>query len=153
MESITIKPISKNNIANLADMLNYDDKLIASLGSRKSHIVTPAELFTDLEKWQIENNADSYVIVFNKNVIGLISLSHQNDRQARVGYWIASSEWGKGYTSKAFKQIVTIAKNQGFIKLSASIDPFNIASKRIWEKSGAIFTKKDGKIIATLDII
>jgi len=150
---LTIKPISKNNVTNLANLLNYDDSLITSLDSRKLHIITSTELFSDLEKWQIGNNANSYVILLNKNTIGLISLSHQDNRQARVGYWIASSEWGKGYTSAAFKQIVAIAKNQGFIKLSATIDPSNIASKRIWEKSGAVFTKKDGKINATLGIV
>lgn len=152
MSPLLIKPINKNNVANLAHLLNYDDKLILSLGSRKSHIITPAELYSDLEKWQIENHADSYVIVLNKNVIGLISLSHQNNKQARVGYWIASDKWNKDYASQAFKLIVAIAKDKGFVELSASINPNNTASIRIWDKSGASFNKENHKIAAQLTI-
>lgn len=150
---IVIEPIREQNFGDLALLLTCDEVLIQSLVSgKRSRTATASELFEDIQKWQTDNNANSYVIKLGNKSIGLISLSHQKNTQVRVGYWLASSEWNKGYTTEAFVQIIEIAKQRGFTKLSASIDPFNIASKRIWDNLGAHFSVQDDGLIASLRI-
>lgn len=150
---IAIEPISEQNIGDLEVLLSSDEILLKSLGDKQRlHTVTCNELFEDITKWQSDNNADSYAIRLENKSIGLISLSHQKNSHARVGYWIASSEWNKGYTTAAFIQIIEIAKQRGFTKLSASINPSNSASKHIWDNLGARSRVSGDYLIASLKI-
>ncbi|MBC7943010.1 GNAT family N-acetyltransferase [Candidatus Saccharibacteria bacterium] len=150
---IVIEPITEHNFGDLAVLLTCDETLLQSLGSgQRSRTATSSELFEDIEKWQMDNNANSYTIRLDNKSIGLISLSHQKSTYAQVGYWLASSEWNKGYTTEAFAQLIEIAKQCGFTQLSATIDPSNTASKRIWEKLGASFRICNDELIALLEI-
>lgn len=152
-DAIEIEPVSKQNFGDLAVLLTSDTVLLQSLGSRQpSRSATPNELFEDIAKWQTNNNADCYAIRLEDTSIGLISLSHQKNEHAQVGYWLASAEWNKGYATQAFGQIIDIAKQCGFTKLSATIDPSNTASKRIWSNLGASFKMYDDSLIASLKI-
>jgi RimJ/RimL family protein N-acetyltransferase len=150
---IVIEPISEQNSGDLAVLLTSDEALLKSLGfGQRSRIATPNKLFEDIAKWQTDNKASSYAIRLENRSIGLISLSHQKNTHAKVGYWLASSQWNKGYTTEAFVQIIEIAKQRGFTKLSASIDPSNTASKRIWDNLGARFRVYNDDLIASLKI-
>lgn len=150
---IAIEPISKQNFGDLVILLTCDETLLKSLGSRQHlRTVAPNELFEDIAKWQTDNKASSYAIRLENKSIGLISLSHQKNTHAQVGYWLTSSEWDKGYATDAFVQIIEIAKRRGFTKLLASIDPSNIASKRIWDNLGARFRVRNDGLIALLNI-
>lgn len=151
--AIVIEPISEQNFGDLAVLLTCDEALLKSLGSgQRSRTTAPSELFEDIAKWQSDNKANSYAIRLENKSIGLISLGHQKNKHAQVGYWLASSEWNKGYTTEAFVQIIEIAKQRGFTKLSASIDPSNTASKRIWDNLGARFRVHNDGLIASLKI-
>ena len=148
-----VEPISEQNFSDLAVLLTCDEALLQSLGSgQRSRTATPNELFEDIAKWQTDNNASSYAIRLENRSIGLISLSHQKNTHAQVGYWLASSEWRKGYTTEAFVQIIEIAKRRGFTKLSASIDPSSTASKHIWDNLGARFKVHNDGLVASLKI-
>jgi len=150
---IAIEPLSKQNFGDLAVLLTSDKTLLKSLGDKqRSRTANYNELFEDIAKWQSDNNADSYAIRFENKSIGLISLSHQKNTHAKVGYWLASSQWNKGYTTAAFIQIIEIAKQRGFTKLSASIDPSNSASKHIWDNLEARFRVSGDYLIASLKI-
>jgi ribosomal-protein-alanine N-acetyltransferase len=151
---IKLRRISRTNIINLALLLSNDNILSQSLSPGKPLCAISAkELFADLEKWQVNNNANTYVIRLGSKSIGSISLSHQNGSFARVGYWLESSEWNKGYATQAFAQIIEIARKRGFETLSASIGTSNIASRRIWEKFGANFTECGDRLTASLSIV
>ena len=150
---IALDPISEQNFGDLAVLLTTDETLLKSLGrEQRSRTPTYNELFEHITKWQSDNNADSYAIRLKNKSIGLISLSHQKNTHAKVGYWLASSEWNKGYTTAAFIQIIKVAKQRGFTRLSASIDPSNKASKHIWENLGASFAITGDYLTASLDI-
>ncbi|MBU2702947.1 RimJ/RimL family protein N-acetyltransferase [Sporomusaceae bacterium BoRhaA] len=58
--------------------------------------------------------ADMFAIVLGEKAIGTISLSHQNtiNHTARIGYWLGSAYWNKGYASKAFQLILDQAKKR-----------------------------------------
>jgi RimJ/RimL family protein N-acetyltransferase len=148
---IVVELVSEQNISDLAVLLTDDVLLLQSLGSKQTlPPKNPNELYDEITKWQKSNKATCYVIRLKNRSIGLISLSHQKDTNARVGYWLASSQWHKGYTSIAFAQIIEIAKQRGFKKLSATIDPSNAASKRIWDKCGASFKDCSDGLTASL---
>ena len=159
---ITIEPIDEQNFGDIAVLITYDKVLLKSLSPGRDFQTAINELktmddifkkeFEYITKWQTDNDANSYAIRLKNKSIGLISLSHQKGRQANVGYWLASSEWNKGYATKAFDQIINIAKKRGFTKLLATIDSSNIASKRIWENRGASFDIRDNKLITSLKI-
>jgi RimJ/RimL family protein N-acetyltransferase len=148
--AITLELINEQNFNDLVFLLTYDKVLLKSLESEP--LSNNNKQFRYIAKWQSENKANSYAIRLGNKSIGLISLSYEKDKQAKVGYWLASSEWNKGYATKAFIQIVKIAKQCGVIKLSASINPLNAASKRIWDNLGANFKVFNNNLIASLEI-
>ena len=152
-DAISLEPISQRNFDELAYALSHDKALIESLDNSKHVRTMSAEaLFNDAIKWQSDNRANSYAIRLGNRSIGMISLSHQADASARVGYWLASSEWGNGYATQAVHLIIEIAKKKKITKLFATIDSSNIASKRIWDKLGAHFEMENHKLVASLDI-
>ena len=146
---VCLDDVTLESCVVLAGILSEDTQLIKSLGTCP---VTAEVLLNELRDWQRANKANSYVIMHNREPIGLISLSHQHGTSARVGYWIASSHWHKGYTTQAFNLLLELAKKRGFTTLFASIDPKNIASIKIWQHAGAVLTKSTDNIAAILDI-
>ena len=134
---IVLEPVSQHNFDDLTVLLTCDEALLQSLNPKqRSGTANPNELFEDIVKWQTDNQASSYAIRLDNKSIGLI----------------ASAEWNKGYGTEAFVQIIEIAKRRGFTQLSASINPSNQASKRIWENFGARFGIQDDGLVALLKI-
>jgi RimJ/RimL family protein N-acetyltransferase len=79
-------------------------------------------------------------IVFDGKVVGSVTLSvgkGNNSFKAELGYVLSRKYWGKGITTAA----VIKAVQEGFSQLNLSrieayVDPQNIASQRVLEKSG-----------------
>lgn len=101
------------------------------------------------KQWSKKNKAQIFAIIINREAIGLISLSRINKKAqtARIGYWIASKYWNKGYTSEAFKQILNLAKDNNIKFVSCSIPKENRESEAIWKKFNAKFEEKGNSII------
>src|SRR4030043_243088 len=111
---IHLKPFKKlenKYIKNLVNILNNDRKLIKRLGGGKK-LLSCAKFIADNKQWSEKNKAQIFAIIMNRNAIGLISLSRINKitRSAKIGYWITSKYWNKGYVSDAFSQILNLAK-------------------------------------------
>ena len=150
---INLEPIREQHCDVLVAIVAHDKVLRKALGRvRQVQSMTPRDFFEDIQKWQIDNHADTYTIRYGKTPIGIISLSHQNGTSARVGYWLTSVEWGKGYATEAFSQLVAIARQTGFTELSASIDSTNLASKQLWNMLGASFERSGDCLTAILQI-
>jgi Acetyltransferases, including N-acetylases of ribosomal proteins len=49
-----------------------------------------------------------------------------NSLKARIGYWICSEYWGKGYTSQAFLKILCFERVKGIERVSAFIAKDNV---------------------------
>jgi len=142
-----VKGLENKYIQNLVDILNNDKKLIKKLGDDKK--ILSCVMFIEYNRqWSKKNKAQIFAIIMNYNAIGLISLSRINKikKTAKIGYWIASKYWNKGYTSDAFKQILSFAKDNNIKLVSCSIPKENITSWVIWRKFNANFEKK-GKFI------
>jgi len=72
----------------------------------------------------------------NQKFIGLGKIIQTNKNEAEIGYSLLPENWGKGFGSEISEKLVEYSKEIQSIKnLIAIIDPENIASKRILEKS------------------
>jgi len=144
----SLEKIDEKYARHLVNILNDDKKLIEFLGGKKE--IASYEKFTVYnEEWSRKNNAKIFAIMLQDEAIGMISLSYINtqDKTAKIGYWLASKYWNKGYVTEAFKQTLNIAKESGIKSVSCSIPNENKASKAIWKKFNASFKEEDGKII------
>ncbi len=146
-----VKDLGNKYLKNLAGILKNDKKLIEQLGNRKEPLSCD-EFITHTRKWSKKNKAQVFAIIINREAIGLISLSHINRRKqtARIGYWVASRYWNKGYSSKAFAQILNLAKKDNIKIVSCLISKENRASKAMWEKFNAKFEQKGDSIVPQL---
>lgn len=92
----------------------------------------------------IKNHEWFRAICLGKKVIGTITLEKgkgAHSCKAELGYVLSRVHWGQGYASEA----VQIALKTGFIdlqveRIEAYVDPANVASMRVLEKSG--FTRE-----------
>ncbi len=70
--------------------------------------------------------------------IGFAPLKGSEDLE--IFYAIARAYWGNGFASEAVELLINyVFNNMGIDKLVAIIDPDNVASQRVVEKSGMVF--------------
>lgn len=74
-------------------------------------------------------------------VIGDVAVGvHDNGQQATVGYSIAAAEQGNGYATEAVAAVIEALFCEARLhRIVASIDPQNIASRRVLDKLGFRF--------------
>jgi RimJ/RimL family protein N-acetyltransferase len=64
-----------------------------------------------------------------------------DNRLAQIGYTISRQHWGRGYAVEAVRALTAYAfRTIPLHRIMASVDPLNLASVRVLEKSG--FTKE-----------
>jgi len=132
MRLVKVPNINKNQVLELERILNTDTKLRASLGIKNEcH-----DFLGHTLKWMQDTNSITYVII-DDSPLGLISISHIKDGEARIGYWLASAYWNMGITSMAFERILSKARWMGIVKVSGTIKFDNANSLAIWKKFGA----------------
>lgn len=152
-KSIALENVDKHTI-QLIWFLSNDNRLAEYLGSNNSAKISEQEFSETNQKWIAKNHADMFAIVLGEKAIGTISLSHQNtiNHTARIGYWLGSAYWNKGYASKAFQLILDQAKKREIKYVSSTIRKKNIASIKIWNKYGAQIEYEDDKYLCTINI-
>ena len=153
MNDIVLGDIRKHTI-QLIWFLNNDERLAKYLGTINPAKVTEQEFVEKNKRWVVEKHTDMFAIVVRGKALGMISLSHQDiiNHTARIGYWLGSAYWDKGYGSKAFQLILDHAKKREFKCVSSTISKDDIASKTIWDKFGAQTEFKNGKYSCAINI-
>jgi len=153
LHTTNIKEINNNQIDDLITILNTDKELQKELGNNKRTTSRP-EFIKFNKEWTEKNNAEIFAITLNDEAIGLISLSKISKEAgtANIGYWIASKYWNKGYTTKAFEQVLNFAKKGNIKTVSCSIDNENTKSVSIWKKFNADFKNEGDKIVPLLHL-
>ena len=153
MNDIVLEDIRKHTI-QLVWFLNNDERLAKYLGTINPANVTEQEFLEKNEQWVVEKHTDMFAIVLGKKALGMISLSHQDviKHTARIGYWLGSAYWNKGYGSEAFQLILDHAKKREFKCVSSTISKEDVVSKNIWDKFGAQSELKNGKYLCTINI-
>jgi RimJ/RimL family protein N-acetyltransferase len=69
-------------------------------------------------------------------LVGACGLSRRPSGSVEMGYWIASSSWGRGYATEACTALIDIARMLGLQSLEGSHFIDNPASARVLEKLG-----------------
>ncbi len=158
MNDIYLEPVEKlneNQVNKLVSILNHDKKLLITLGNR-IEFISNQKFVSYNKKWSEETNSKIYSIMLSKDndAIGLISLSHINSesRTAKIGYWLESKSWNKGYATLAFKEMLKITKENNIKFVSCSISEENQASRAIWKTFNAKFKKRENKIIPLIEL-
>lgn len=150
---IRLACINTDNARALAYLLTYDHELMSALGTNKEgKILQPKEFLKTTLEWQHRTHSQSYAILLDDKAIGHISLSHMDGTTARIGYWLSSSYWNKGYMTQAFSMALEQASKLGLKTIKAAIDPKNIASIRIWKNKGASMHAHGNQLEAVLGI-
>lgn len=62
---------------------------------------------------------------------GNLTINKDNNNEAEIGYMLLPKYWGKGFGSEIASALVKMATDGGLIKLTAIIDPNNVASRKI----------------------
>lgn len=156
LKDILIKSVYDLNLRQvnqLVRILNNDEKLNQSLG-KQGKKMTLAQFKNKNVSWQKNNQAQMFAIMLKNRAIGMISLSHINlkTKKANIGYWLASKYWGKGITTRAFEQILEIARKNKLKYLSCTVHKDNKASLAIWRVFKAKITKKGRDYIPIISL-
>ncbi len=119
--------------------LNHDACLTAALGTNNPAKISKQDFIGINKKWSFEKCADLFAIVLEEKAIGMIALSHQDvvSHTARIGYWLGSGYWNRGYTTKAFQLILDLAKRKNLQYVRSTVKKDDIASRKIWARYGA----------------
>ncbi len=118
------------------------------IGVSARNTISGQEFLETMREWCEKTHSISLAIVTAEDVaIGLISLSHikAEERIGRIGYWIGSAYWGRGYTTEAFGLVLNLAIKKNLHQVSATVARDNVASWRIWKKFGGKIEEKDAK--------
>lgn len=136
---ITIREPTVGDAAQISRMLCEDEILRTDLDLDPSFQPDSNDVLKDLRNWCKSRNAITFAVVLNSTTtVGTISLSHisNEDKTARIGYWIGGNHRSQGYCSTAFRLVVVKAKELGITKLLSTIAIDNLNSRAIWEKHG-----------------
>ena len=151
--AIVLESVDKH-IDQLIWFLNYDEGLTEALGSNNSVKISKQNFMETNKKWAAARCADLFAIVLEEKAIGMISLSHQDivNHTARIGYWLGSKYWNKGYASKAFQLILDLAKRKGLQYVCSTVKEVDVASRKIWAGYGAQRVFGEEKYFFTIEI-
>lgn len=152
--NIALKPVNTlrdSYVDDLVDILNNDKKLIQELGGSEE-LISSREFVSYNNEWADKNKAKIFAIILDDKAIGLISLSRINKKthEAGVGYWIASKYWNHGYTSKAFEQLLNLAKEYNIRFILGTISKDNKKSLAIWKKFNARFETRGDNFLSKI---
>ena len=101
----------------------------------------------DIKTFVIQKNKSKNELLYgiflkkDKSHIGNIKLGPINfiHKYAEISYFIGEKKlWGKGYTTKAIKEIIKRAKKKKLKKLKAGFYETNVGSKKVLEKNGFV---------------
>ena len=149
---ITIAPLLSDHCEALVEILNTDTRLQKALGS--SQTVNRADFLKACRVWMKKESGQTYTIMLEAYPIGIISISRdaRNTDGRKIGYWLTSKQWNKGYGTIAFTQMLLAARAEGATLVAATIPKESLASYRMWQKLGATFTENPQDFSAELDL-
>ncbi len=139
---ITLRELTLQDAAAIAEMLNDDVVLRADLGIRSAPQNTSDTVMREVGEWCKSHQAVSFAILAGGVAVGMMSLSRIDPKAGtgRIGYWVGSCYRRQGFCTKAFKLVLQEAVLRGVHTLSSSIDKDNVPSRRLWESAGATST-------------
>ncbi|MGT2846689.1 GNAT family N-acetyltransferase [Streptococcus massiliensis] len=116
---------------------SFDDGLLdMSICSKEwfADLVAKHEKFREQDQqyiWAVyDENSGKHVGMFN-----LVTLARSPLDWAEIGYSIHNQYWRQGYASAALEELKRLSRQLGFHRLEAHVNPQNVASKNLLNKS------------------
>lgn len=132
---LTLRPLQDSDAANIS--LFVGDRRVAENLAVVPHPYPEgaAESYIAYARAE-ETTATIWGIAKDDQLIGMISISPDENGRAGLGYWLAPQLWGAGLMSEAVEAVVEFARGAGFALLSASVHQGNQGSAKVLMKNG-----------------
>ena len=147
MALITMHKYNQDDFNIFRSLTDDDDVMKYVSGEGLSEEKAKAKFASILRVNSTQNSLGYFKIYNDQNIfIGDCKLEkYRHDTSLlEIGYILKKEFWGKGYGSLICKELLTLAeKNEPDMNIIGNIDPENIASKRLLEKSGFRSYKTD----------
>lgn len=132
-------PAKESGSTNLCSGLPFEifPSFIESQMARKYQLISPYDTPTSI-----------YIFYVNEEPVGYAGLRLDIDEQwkkwsGNIFYAIRNSARGKGYGTALLNVMLNKAKEQGLNEILIQSSAGNIASQRVIEKNGGVFTEED----------
>ena len=147
MALITMHKYNQDDFDVFRSLTDDDDVMKYVSGEGLSEEKAKAKFASILRVNSTQNSLGYFKIYNDQNIfIGDCKLEkYRHDNSLlEIGYILKKEFWGKGYGYLICKELLTLAeKNEPEMNIIGNIDPENIASKRLLEKSGFRSYKTD----------
>ncbi|MCL1677689.1 GNAT family N-acetyltransferase [Elizabethkingia sp. HX QKY] len=147
MALITMHKYNQDDFNVFRSLTDDDDLMKYVSGEGLSEEKAKAKFASILHVNSTQNSLGYFKIYNDQNIfIGDCKLEkYRHDNSLlEIGYILKKEFWGKGYGYLICKELLTLAeKNEPEMNIIGNIDPENIASKRLLEKSGFRSYKTD----------
>lgn len=134
-ERLTLRPLLDSDAGNIS--LFVGDKRVAMnlavvphpypAGAAESFIAYSRAPETTEIVWGMDKD---------NALIGVISITPENEGVGNIGYWLAPQLWGSGFVSEALAAVLEYARAEGFARLKASVHQRNEGSAKVLMKNG-----------------
>jgi RimJ/RimL family protein N-acetyltransferase len=141
-DEITLRTLLVNDASPIATLAN-NRKIWNNLRDTMPHPYSLQDALNFIAICENEDPVLTFAIEYNGELAGVIGLVKQYDvyrLNAELGFWLGEPFWNKGIVTKAVELIVKYGfENLDIIRIYACVFDFNIASRRVLDKSGFKF--------------
>jgi RimJ/RimL family protein N-acetyltransferase len=137
-ERFVLRPLRKSD-AGLIAMYTADRRLAEGTraiphplppGATEAYVARAMSPKHEEDVWALDGSAHGLA-----EVLGVVSLTHLEDGQSEVGYWVGSGFWNTGFASEAVAALVAANPHQART-LFAEVFQDNPGSARVLSNSG-----------------
>jgi RimJ/RimL family protein N-acetyltransferase len=135
--------LSRNDLQTITEICNeslvyrflFEDRL-----KGKAYEIHDAHQFVIWAKecWKKDISYFFFIRDQNNNVVACTDIGSSNLKEAPIGYWATMNS--PGVMTNAVKCLITVARNAGYRKLYALVEPVNIKSIGVVQRSGFTYT-------------
>ena len=130
--------LSGNDLQTITDICNeelvyrflFQDRL-----KGKAYEINDAQKFIIWAKECWKKNISYFFFIrdYNDNIIACTDIGSSNLKEAPIGYWATMNS--PGVMTNAVKRLITVARNAGYKKLYALVEPVNIRSIGVLQRT------------------
>lgn len=139
MKNVVLQLLKPEDYDRVAALIESDSTLRNEFGIRENAAPSGSKIKVDFQSWCATHEAKMFSITRGSEITGIMTLSRINlvQQSGRLGFWLGSHYRRQGLGSRAFKNMLGIARTMGLYQFSGSVEPSNQASIKLWEKFGA----------------
>ena len=141
---VTLRPWQSSDAPAVAQIM-ADPRMHAHLDLPQPYTQADAERYVDGMAPRAAAEGSELILAIAENtsghVLGSIALRGLADDSVitEIGYWVATSDWGRGYATEAVRTVARFALAQGARRIEILTDVANLASAKVALRSGFRF--------------